>query len=1054
MAKPGNLIAVVLLVSLGSLPSASASCNTPNAGDAAKCDLCNSGFFLNATSQVCQACPANCLVCSSGDTCSKCTAGYAPTVGTTPTTCEAICFLHSADYQKSADEYYKRYSCPGAATSPIGATACAWSCASGYDSDAGKVPTASCSKFDNICNQYFMITNPCKKQCVLPTVVASKGNLSGGDTCVSGGTVKHGTSCTLTKTTDFNGKCHNVGTCNDGAVDSRGCVAHCSVPTTWSTLITDETVTMSGSYCSSGSTNVQDGTTCTINRISGYKCTSPGKCTDGSFENPAPSCQACTDTNCDQCDEDVSKCQKCKGHNVNFFLNTQKQCVGKCSYYTEQGTCPSDRCVWDANSTTGNKCEARCTIPSPEAYNATSCDTSKAAALCSLTCAAGYTSAGGSSILETMKCDATGGGSLNIRSPCMPTCTLSIASEQARYDTSGCNTSAKNMRVDECKLACVSGYDLSKKVRYSQGPPVACAIAGGAFEELTTCEPKCSMARSDYYDHYSGLTRFGMRTSSSVKDCEGTMRADECQPRCNTDDGFFSSDNKMVGAVTCDTPMGTFTVTKSCQTFTNCSSMATMTVKDMHYDDSATAGARKYKKCQCKDKCRATEQMLETMMIIPDGKTYATKASMSDIRVCFNDNPQCSRLSSTVVEGFTFNSRVAYSTRCAGKTCDKDADKAKCYVENQCSGCLKNEINAVLATCAKTAVFALMAEPLNLIQKVKDATLAITTGDVMTGLAYPSTTSADRTPVAANEAMLVQQCQSCIMQVRSKLEATTCSTCNGVAEAAKLIKWDLSDDMVCKRNVMEKLGLKEMCKKTLPTAQSVGGGVASPPGRRRMTCAYQTLKEACVAPSTWDDSSEPMKCVAPPPPAPAAANVTGNGTGNATGNATGTASSNTSTAVVKFIVTLAALDYDKLVANASAKAAVVLGIKHAVLESLTGYTTADLDYIKVVLSKGSVKATIEVTPKSGMTAADLNTDVTAKKATMQTAVVTKTKAVPGVADFLEDGKSLDDLTVTVSDPTVVGGDPVTQPPRGNSKASLVKRLLEPAVLVLASLFVF
>jgi len=111
------------------------------------------------------------------------------------------------------------------------------------------------------------------------------------------------------------------------------------------------------------------------------------------------------------------------------------------------------------------------------------------------------------------------------------------------------------------------------------------------------------------------------------------------------------------------------------------------------------------------------------------------------------------------------------------------------------------------------------------------------------------------------------------------------------------------------------------------------------------------------------------------------------------------------------MVTLIGLDFDKVNANATVKAALVTNIKDAFLANMTGYTKDDLT---VVLTKGSVKATVAITPKNGSNTAALKTLMTSQKAATESAVLTKVKAMPAVSSLLENGKSLSDLQVQVA----------------------------------------
>jgi len=118
--------------------------------------------------------------------------------------------------------------------------------------------------------------------------------------------------------------------------------------------------------------------------------------------------------------------------------------------------------------------------------------------------------------------------------------------------------------------------------------------------------------------------------------------------------------------------------------------------------------------------------------------------------------------------------------------------------------------------------------------------------------------------------------------------------------------------------------------------------------------------------------------------------------------------------VVVVTTTLKNLDYNKIFQNATAKKAVVQAITDAYLSKLgAGYKA---EHIAVVLSSGSVKAEVQITPAKDTPPGSLKTLVTSLKADLETAVLTKVKAVPTVADFVEAGKTLGDVSAESSAP--------------------------------------
>jgi hypothetical protein len=142
--------------------------------------------------------------------------------------------------------------------------------------------------------------------------------------------------------------------------------------------------------------------------------------------------------------------------------------------------------------------------------------------------------------------------------------------------------------------------------------------------------------------------------------------------------------------------------------------------------------------------------------------------------------------------------------------------------------------------------------------------------------------------------------------------------------------------------------------------------------------------------------------------------------------------------VVTSAMTIANVDYDKLIANTTAKAKLELDIKETYLSTLGSDYTVDL--IKVTLAKkmarrmeelmdefrrlaahlvGSVEATVEVTPPSGMSASAVGAAVTNAQSNIEATTTTKVKAMPGVAELLTNGSSVEDIgTVTTVAPAV------------------------------------
>jgi len=144
----------------------------------------------------------------------------------------------------------------------------------------------------------------------------------------------------------------------------------------------------------------------------------------------------------------------------------------------------------------------------------------------------------------------------------------------------------------------------------------------------------------------------------------------------------------------------------------------------------------------------------------------------------------------------------------------------------------------------------------------------------------------------------------------------------------------------------------------------------------------------------------------------------GSGAGGGAGGGTTTTTTITTPSVlaVSTVVTLTGLDFDKVAANATVKATLVTNIKDAFLASMTGYTKDDLN---VVLTKGSVKATVTITPKAGSDTAALKSLMTSQKVATESAVLTKVKAMPAVSSILENGQSLSDVVASSTAPMQV-----------------------------------
>jgi len=156
------------------------------------------------------------------------------------------------------------------------------------------------------------------------------------------------------------------------------------------------------------------------------------------------------------------------------------------------------------------------------------------------------------------------------------------------------------------------------------------------------------------------------------------------------------------------------------------------------------------------------------------------------------------------------------------------------------------------------------------------------------------------------------------------------------------------------------------------------------------------------------------------------------------------------TKTVTVVMTLKYIDFDKVQANSTVKTQLVDGIKRAFLSRLPGYTMKELT---VELTKGSIVASVKITPKAGSDSAALKNTVKTEKAKLVAASVSNVKAVSGVKEFLVAGKALADIEATATDPVEVT---VTKAPTSvaSTKApavSTVAAAMRTNVIVIASL---
>jgi len=124
--------------------------------------------------------------------------------------------------------------------------------------------------------------------------------------------------------------------------------------------------------------------------------------------------------------------------------------------------------------------------------------------------------------------------------------------------------------------------------------------------------------------------------------------------------------------------------------------------------------------------------------------------------------------------------------------------------------------------------------------------------------------------------------------------------------------------------------------------------------------------------------------------------------------------------------TVASLDYDKVIASATAKATLIKDITDAFLAQHSGYVAAD---VEVTLSKGSVKALVSVTPKAGEDSATLKSAMASTKDAIETAVITSVgQMIAGDPTLLESGKTALDVKVTGTAPMETRSSAATPAP--------------------------
>merc|ERR1719162_2292265 len=112
---------------------------------------------------------------------------------------------------------------------------------------------------------------------------------------------------------------------------------------------------------------------------------------------------------------------------------------------------------------------------------------------------------------------------------------------------------------------------------------------------------------------------------------------------------------------------------------------------------------------------------------------------------------------------------------------------------------------------------------------------------------------------------------------------------------------------------------------------------------------------------------------------------------------------------VSMELTIKGLDYEKLAADKTVKDKLVKDLTTLVLDNLpNGYKE---EHVRIALSAGSVKATVQITPLPNVDAGELAAAVTEKKAGINEKALMVVKNLPSLSKFLGDGKTVADLTV-------------------------------------------
>jgi hypothetical protein len=114
-------------------------------------------------------------------------------------------------------------------------------------------------------------------------------------------------------------------------------------------------------------------------------------------------------------------------------------------------------------------------------------------------------------------------------------------------------------------------------------------------------------------------------------------------------------------------------------------------------------------------------------------------------------------------------------------------------------------------------------------------------------------------------------------------------------------------------------------------------------------------------------------------------------------------------------LTVAGIDYDKFMADSTAKAEMTALLKQETLSHvnpLLGSQKLTEEHIAISYSSGSLKATVSITKPEGTSAGNFETVVTDSTSEIAEKTAIKAKTITGVDTVMEAGKSKTDIAIT------------------------------------------